>query len=163
MVTHDKELAKKYVNKIINMKDGKIIDIEENIALYSKDRLSIIKLSPETIKSKLPLKFCFGHSINSIKRRKWRTALIVLMTSFGLIGVGLGALITDIISTNLYNSYSSLIDDDKIVMTPKSINSKKKIVYSATNEDVKLLKNNFSSEIKHDGVYYQNNFLNFFD
>ena len=45
--------------------------------------------------------------------------MVFLTTSLGLIGVGLGSVLSQIISTNLYKSYSSIIDSSKVIVKPK--------------------------------------------
>ena len=153
MVSHDENITKKYADRIIKMSDGRIYyDKYQNQSVHS-EYLPILKLKYNDKRRNLPFKFLFSHTVNSIKRRKWRTMFVNLSTSFGLIGVGLASTLSEIVSSNLYRSYSSIIDSDKIVISNKTPNIKKDIVSSASYDEVnEIAKDN--KGIKGIGVYY---------
>lgn len=163
MVSHDEQMCKKYSDVIIEMADGTIIKKISNKPIFNKSRLSTIKLKTEKSKGKIDSSFCIKHTINSIKKRKWRTSLIIVTTALGLVGVGLGSVISNIISTNLYNSYSSIIEENKVILTPKNSYNKKRKIYSISDDDFYEIKEKNLDNINYDGTYYQNNFLTFFD
>lgn len=155
MVSHDEQLTKKYADRIIKMKDGKAIgDYYQNRNPH-KEYLPIIDLKYDDKKKSLPFKFLFNHTVNSVKRRKWRTAFISLSTSLGLIGVGLASTLRDIISTNMYRSYSAIIDSDKLVVSSKNPTYNKDIITSATYSEVNEIVK-YNSGISRVGVYYWN-------
>lgn len=155
MVSHDESLTKKYADRIIKMKDGKAIDDYYQNHNPHKEYLPIIDLKYDDKKKTLPFKFLFNHTVNSVKRRKWRTMFISLSTSLGLIGVGLASTLRDIISTNMYRSYSAIIDSDKIVVSSKNPNIEKDIITSASYSEITDVVKNTKS-ISHTGVYYWN-------
>ena len=111
MVSHDETLTNEYADQIIKLSDGSIIDIKYQNKKKHSQYLPVMSLSYRTKSRLLPFNFLFKHTFSSIKRRKWRTMLITLITSIGLIGVGLASTLSNIISSNLYRSYSSIIDD----------------------------------------------------
>ncbi len=155
MVSHDEGLTKKYADRIIKMKDGKAIgDYYQNRNPH-KEYLPIIDLKYDDKKKSLPFKFLFNHTVNSIKRRKWRTAFISLSTSLGLIGVGLASTLRDIISTNMYRSYSAIIDSDKLVVSSKNPTTNRDIITSATYSEVNEIVK-YNKGISRIGVYYWN-------
>ena len=158
IVSHDEKLTKKYADQIIYMKDGHIDNIEYTNHNNHVDLLPLIHIKPRENKAKLPVSFCISHAFNSIKRRKWRTMMILLTTSLGLIGVGLGTVLSKIVSTNLYKSYSSIIDTNKVVMRQKD-RAQSAIKISALEfDEVKYLQSKYKESISHTGVYYWNNF-----
>ena len=153
MVSHDEEITNKYADRIIKMKDGKIVsDKYQNKSKYN-EYLPILKLKYDDKKKIIPFKFLFDHTLSTIKRRKWRTMFITLSTSLGLIGVGLASTLSEIVSTNLYRSYSSIIESDKIVVSNKNSINKKDVITAASQSEVDQIAsaNNGISGI---GVYY---------
>lgn len=155
MVSHDVELTNKYADRIIKMKDGKILSDRYQNKNKHKEYLPILKLNYDDKKRKLPFKFFFSHTLNSIKRRRWRTMFITFSTSLGLIGVGLATALSEIISSNLYRSYSSIIESDKVVIANKNQVINRDIVTSASlSEVLEFTKTN--PNIKNIGVYYWN-------
>ena len=155
MVSHDEEITNSYADRVIKMKDGRIIfDKYQNKSRHS-DYLPILKLKYDNKKKRMPFRFLFDHTVSSIKRRKWRTAFITLSTSLGLIGVGLASTLSEIVSTNLYKSYSSIIDSDKIVVSNKNSTSKKDVITSASLTEVNEIKDS-TNGIDSVGVYYWN-------
>lgn len=159
IVSHDEALTKKYADQIMKMKDGEIEQIEYCYHNKHEETLPLISLKPRESKSILPFNFCIRHTINSVKRRKWRTALSFLTTSLGLIGVGLSVVLSSIISTNLYKSYSSIIDTDKIIVSNKNNEVlRDKTIISQSFIEVNDYFENSKNNIKAIGVYYWNNF-----
>lgn len=156
MVSHDKEITEKYADQIIEMKDGKVINIKYKNKKRHKEHLPIIKLKYGNKRHCLSFKFLFSHTINSILRRKWRTMFISLSTSLGLIGVGLASTLSDIVSKNLYKSYSSIIDTNKLVVSNKSNSYIKDEITSATYNEVSEIMEDNNQDIKSIGVYYWN-------
>ncbi len=155
LVSHDEELTNRYADRIIKMKDGMIIfDIYQSKSKHS-DYLPILELKYDNKRRSLPFNFLFSHTTNSIKRRKWRTLFISASTSFGLLGMGLASTLSEIVSTNLYRSYSSIIDSDKIIVSPKSSSSTKDIITSTSYEEAKETAS-FAPGVKNIGVYYWN-------
>ena len=158
IVSHDEKLTKKYADQIVYMKDGQIERVEYTNHNKHIDLLPLIHIKPRENKARLPLSFCLSHAFNSIKRRKWRTMMILLTTSLGLIGVGLGTVLSNIVSTNLYKSYSSIIDTNKVVMRQKERNQSAIRISALEYDEVKYLQSKYKESISHLGVYYWNNF-----
>ena len=162
IVSHDEKLTKKYADQIVYMKDGVIDKVGYSNHNRHVDLLPLIHIKPRENKAKLPISFCINHSFNSIKRRKWRTIMVLLTTSLGLIGVGLGTVLSKIVSTNLYKSYSSIIDTNKVVMRQKETNQKSAKINALEYDEVRYLQSKYNESISHLGVYYWNNFETMF-
>ena len=161
MVTHEPSIAKEYGTQIVEMKDGEIISNK----LIEKEKketvLPLIRLSYRNDKQKLPFGFLLSHTFNSIKQRKWRNLFSIMATSLGLVGIGLAGLLSEVVSSNLYRSYSSILDDDKIIVSNENPNIKKDIVTSINYLDAIDYKNRYEN-ISDIGVFYFNNLDNFF-
>ncbi len=161
VVSHDEELMHKYASKIIHMKDGKISSNEYPNREEREVYLPIFKNKETNKKPSIPPSFLFRHSLISMKEKKWRTIICNLITSLGLIGVGLAISLSSTISTNIKKAYSSMIDDSKIVMTVK--NPPQKIIKSSGDyyEAMEIAKK-FPEHIMDVGVNYQVDFEKFF-
>ena len=162
MVSHDEELTNEYADQIIKMMDGEVVNVIYKSKRKHHQYLPVLKLSYRTKSRLLPFNFLFKHTVSSIKRRKWRTAFITLVTSIGLIGVGLASTLRSIISSNLYRSYSSIIDDDRLILSTTEVDNSKDIITSASYDKVNSLYESYSDDIDYVGVYYANDFDHFF-
>lgn len=161
VVSHDEELMKKHASRIIHMKDGKI---SRNEFPKKEDReifLPIFKNKETNKKPSIPAGFLFRHSLSSMKQKKWRTSICSMITSLGLIGVGLAISLSSTISTNIKTAYSSMIDDSKIVMS-----SKEKISYpvisSGSYYEAMNIAKEFPEHIMDVGVNYVSDFESIF-
>ena len=156
MVSHDLQISEEYADQIIKMKDGKIEKVFFRKRRKHSDHLPIVKLKYSNKRRKLPFKFLLSHTFNSISLRKWRTFFITTSTSLGLVGVGLATTLSDIVAKNLYRSYSSIVDTNKLVVSNKNDNYVKDELSSASYEEVNELFEDNKSDVSHIGVYYWN-------
>ncbi|MGL5352942.1 MAG: ATP-binding cassette domain-containing protein [Clostridium sp.] len=92
MVTHAPELAEKYADVIINMEDGKIISIEENLAQESVNE--VLPISKEETKSKMSVFTALKLSLRNAWLKKGRTLATAIGTSIGIAGIALAIAIT---------------------------------------------------------------------
>jgi putative ABC transport system permease protein len=84
MVTHNTELAQKYANRIVRLKDGKIID-DTNPVTEVKDLKGDFSLK----KTAMSFMTAIVSSINNIKTKLGRTILTAFAGSIGIIGIAL--------------------------------------------------------------------------
>ena len=116
MVTHNPELAKKYSNRIINIKDGHIIsdshpyDGKEDTKESSKVKTKKSKKTSMSFLTALSLSF------NNLMTKKGRTILVAFAGSIGIIGI---ALILAV-STGFQN-YVDSIQEDTLISYPLTI------------------------------------------
>ena len=112
VVTHSEELAKKYADRIITIKDGKIIK-DNNIYHISKQ----IKVIKKNKYKKLNIIKSLKLSFNNLRYRKGRTMLVSFAGSIGIIGISL------IISLSSgVKKYVKSIEDTTIGNYPIKIN-----------------------------------------
>lgn len=83
MVTHNDDLAEKYSNRIIKLKDGEVTS--DSNPLEKEDEKNNFKLK----KTKMNYKEALMLSLNNIKTKKGRTLLTAFASSIGIIGIAL--------------------------------------------------------------------------
>ena len=118
MVTHNPDLAQEYSNRIIKLKDGKIID--DSNPYDGKELTSEIK-EIETKKNKktsMNLITALGLSLNNLLTKKGRTILTAFAGSIGIIGI---ALILSL--SNGVQSYIDKTEKETLASYPLSIES----------------------------------------
>ena len=84
MVTHNPDLAKEYSTRIIELKDGKIID-DSNPCKDKEDKVS----EKEIKKTSMSLLSALSLSFNNLLTKKGRTFLTAFAGSVGIIGIAL--------------------------------------------------------------------------
>lgn len=161
LVSHDEELTKEYADKIIQMKDGVIDKIIHCNKHTHETYLPIEKQKYSEKRPSIPLSFLINHARGAMKQRKWRTAICNLVTSLGLIGVGLSITLSSSISSNIKNAYTSLIDESKIMISLKSDESIYGL-YAASYYEALELKNKYPKYIYDVGINYLADFESYF-
>jgi ABC-type lipoprotein export system ATPase subunit/ABC-type antimicrobial peptide transport system permease subunit len=86
MVTHNPDLAHKYTNRIIQLKDGMIIGDSNPHIIKDKEILPITKGAPKTQMSFLT---AISLSVSNLMTKKTRTFITALAGSIGIIGIAL--------------------------------------------------------------------------
>lgn len=84
MVTHNPDLAKEYASRVIEMKDGELIDDSNPINKEEKSR-EYFKIKKTSMNFLTALKLSF----NNIRTKKGRTFLTAFAASIGIIGIAL--------------------------------------------------------------------------
>ena len=112
IVTHNKELSKKYASRIIELKDGKIIKDTNNYNSNEKEEILLNK------KTKMKFMDALKLSLSNIKTKKGRTFLTSFAGSIGIIGI---ALILSL--SNGVNTYIQTIEEDTLSEYPLQITS----------------------------------------
>ena len=84
MVTHNKELANNYANRVVELKDGKIIS-DTNPVKVSEPEDNKYRLR----RTKMSFKEALLLSFNNIMTKKGRTLLTAFASSIGIIGIAL--------------------------------------------------------------------------
>ena len=130
MVTHNPELAKEYANRIVNLKDGVIIDdtnpykgLESGTNLGSNPGTNLGSNLPPAHMSFLT---ALSLSFNNLLSKKGRTILTAFAGSIGIIGISLILAL----STGFQN-YIDKIQDDTMSSYPLTIQSETTNVFTA--------------------------------
>lgn len=90
MVTHNPDLAYRYANRIVQLKDGTLVDDSNPYEISQADRIALedrsLGASPRTSMS---LATAFSLSMNNLFTKKGRTILTAFAGSIGIIGIAL--------------------------------------------------------------------------
>lgn len=143
MVTHNDELAKRYANRTIKLKDGNIIS-DSNPLNKNNEKNSKFKIR----KTKMSFLSAISLSLNNIKTKKGRTFLTAFASSIGIIGI---ALILSI--SNGFNKQIDKYEKNTMSSFPIAISS---VVSTLDEEGLEDNKNAFSgnSEYPKEDVLY---------
>lgn len=134
MVTHNPDLANQYSNRIVNLKDGKIIS-DSNPYIIEDD---ILQDKPsKTKKAHMSFLTALSLSFNNLLTKKGRTILTAFAGSIGIIGI---ALILSL-STGFQN-YIDKIQEDTLSSYPLTITSETADTTSAILSMVSDRRNN---------------------
>lgn len=114
MVTHNPELAEEYANRIVRVKDGKVLSDTNPFEMDEPKELSTKNMG----KSSMSLLTSLSLSFNNLKTKKARTILTSFAGSIGIIGIAL------ILSfSNGVNKYIADIQKETMTAYPISIES----------------------------------------
>lgn len=162
VVSHDEQIAKKYADILIDMLDGKIVSIKANKRKHKSEYIPIAKSFYTQKKPSIPSSFLIHHIANSLKQKKWRTMICNMVTSLGLIGVGLATSLSSSISSNIKNSYKKIIDDSKVTISLKNQDKSIYGQYAASYYEIMEIADKYQEYIYDVGVTYHNDFESFF-
>lgn len=128
MVTHNPELAKEYANRIVNLKDGVIIDDTNPYkGLESGTNLMGLNLLGSNFPpAHMSFLTALSLSFNNLLSKKGRTILTAFAGSIGIIGISLILAL----STGFQN-YINKIQDDTMSSYPLTIQSETTNVFTA--------------------------------
>ncbi|MBO5528729.1 MAG: ATP-binding cassette domain-containing protein [Bacilli bacterium] len=146
MVTHNRELADQYAERIIEMKDGRIVKDSDPLEPEANPE----ERNPRGKRSAMSFLTALGSSARNIRTKKGRTALTAIACSFGIIGVAL------VLATS--NGFSQYVGDVEVSIAssvPISINP---ISYKIASFDTKSLPEEFPKD-KNIKVYDTSNIL----
>lgn len=158
IVTHNDKLAKKYSNRIINIKDGKVI--EDTNPMTNKQDNIYYKFK----KTKMSFASALQLSLNNIKTKKGRSFLTAFASSIGIIGLALILSISNGFNKkiieyekNTLSSFPIVINDTVPILNDEITNKK---YYPQTNKlypyDINQNSNIHKNNISNDYVDYIN-------
>ncbi len=114
MVTHNPELADKYTNRIIQLKDGMIIGDTNPHTIKTKDTSIVAKAK----KTKMSFLTAVSLSVSNLLTKKGRTIITAIAGSIGIIGIAsILALASGI------NNYIDSVEEETMSAFPLSIDS----------------------------------------
>ena len=162
VVSHDRDLTKKYAEYIIEMDDGLIVNNIVQEVDEANNHLPIIKNGLINKKSHISDSFLLSHTYHNMKQKKARTIICYSMTSLGLIGVGLAFSLSSTIANNIKEAYRDIVDDNSIVLSMKENEDKIAGQYATSYYQAEEIKEKYQDYIEDVGVNYFVNFEKFF-
>ncbi|MBU3107072.1 ABC transporter ATP-binding protein/permease [Clostridium gasigenes] len=145
MVTHSPEIAEAYADLIINMEDGKIISIDENLAKGTETE--IIPIKKEETKSKMSVLTALKLSLRNAWIKKGRTLATAIGTSIGIAGIALAIAITSGTTNSVNTQVRGIFPTNSVMVgykenIDKNPNDIKKLGYEDI-EEINSLDNEF--------------------
>jgi len=116
MVTHNPDLAKEYSNRIIEMKDGEVINDTNPLTKKDKDK-GDFKFKKTSMNFLTALKLSF----NNIKTKKGRTALTAFASSIGIIGIALILSLSNGFNMEVENFEQNSLAQSPIIIATQSM------------------------------------------
>jgi putative ABC transport system permease protein len=158
MVTHNRDLANAYSDRIIEMFDGIITKDSAPIAIPEGNS------EGKDINKKTSMSFwtAFKSSLQSINTKKTRTVLTAVASSFGIIGVALVLAVANGFQLYVDNVEGSVASSVPITITPVDYsyleNDTSKQVEYPTDDNLVIYDTSTSSYISHTNKYNQEYF-----
>ncbi len=116
MVTHNPDLAKEYANRIINLKDGKIISDTNPYDGKRDTQEDVLIKKNKAKKTKMSFLTALSLSFNNLMTKKGRTVLVAFAGSIGIIGISLILALS-----NGFQAYIDKIQEDTLTSYPLNI------------------------------------------
>ena len=116
MVTHNPDLAKEYSNRIIKLKDGKIISDTNPYDGKINTEENKKTIDNKTKKTKMSFFTALALSFNNLMTKKGRTILVAFAGSIGIIGISLILALS-----NGFQGYIDKIQEDTLTSYPFNI------------------------------------------
>lgn len=129
LVTHDSELAKKYASRLIQLKDGQIIDDSRPVN-EDTDKNNEISFK----KTSMSFKTAFISSINNIRTKLGRTILTAFAGSIGIIGIALILSLSNGLDQQIQNFEEETLSGYPVSITESTFDFEK--IMSYTQEDL---------------------------
>lgn len=144
VVTHDEEI-KNYATRIIELKDGKVIeDIVKKEVLSTKDKGSTKRERCFDIKS------AFRLSWKRLMERKWRYFLVSISLIIGICSLSIAFGISN--GINSYSEYANkrIVDNKKLQFVSKDIITSDDYFRLKQNKDIRLIQDDYTLQSKYD-------------
>jgi len=115
MVTHNPELADTYANRIVNLRDGKIVDDSNPFQVSPQDK----KKSKKPVRrTSMSFFTAIALSFNNLLTKKGRTIMTAFAGSIGIIGIA-----AILALANGVNNYIQNVEEDTLTVYPLTIQS----------------------------------------
>lgn len=160
-VTHDEILAKKYSDHILRIKNKNIV-LEKGKDKRNEEEICLMKVMLKEKKARLKLRFLFDHFKNKFKAKKVRNIIRNFLLSIALLSTGLTISLTTGIHSSVINSFSSLVEQNTVVMSKKDCKNMIYDYYSTGKKDIVRLLNDYKDDLDYYGVNYLVDFENYF-
>ena len=131
MVTHNPELANNYSNRIIKLKDGKIISDSNP---YSEKEASVT--NSKSKKTSMNLFTALSLSLNNLMTKKGRTFLTAFAGSIGIIGIALILSLSNGVRTYIDKTERETLSNYPLIIEAKTFSIDSSFSFSNPNVNV---------------------------
>ena len=143
MVTHNAELANEYSTRIVELKDGQII----NDTNPAKEENKKAKTSVKTKKVGMSMKTALSLSLNNLLTKKGRTILTAFAGSIGIIGIALILSLSHGIQSYIDKTEQETLSSYPLIIQKETVDMSKMIETMAGNAEANV------EEVKEDEAY----------
>ena len=130
MVTHNRELANEYSNRIVELKDGHIIS-DSNPVKDSEKETSEYKLK----RTKMSFKEALLLSFNNIMTKKGRTLLTAFASSIGIIGIALILSLSNGFDKQIEKYEKGILSAMPVIISSESMNYDEETLKKLSDEE----------------------------
>jgi len=135
MVTHNKALAEEYSTRIVELKDGQLINDSNPLSEEEKnEKIFSIKKTAMSFLTALNLSF------NNIKTKKGRTALTAFASSIGIIGIALILSLSNGFKIEIDNFEKDSLSEAPIIISTQAMKMDEESISKMQNKDKNLEK-----------------------
>lgn len=135
MVTHNKELAYEYSTRVVELKDGKLIE-DSNPVSKKEEQDRELKIKKTAMNFLTALKLSF----NNIKTKKGRTALTAFASSIGIIGIALILALSNGFKIEIDNFEKDSLSEAPIIISEQSMSMDEETMVKVHKDAEKLKK-----------------------
>ncbi len=160
-VTHDENLAVRYSDQILKMKDGDLYGIIGKRKLNLKNDFEIIPIEKSDEKH-FSFKFLFKHTKTLLKERKARYIISNAFLIFSMLIFGVSSLLGTTIKGSLTSSFENILGENSIILKRKNGECGIKDYLASSYDEIKYIYEDYSDDIEYVGASYLNNFETFF-
>ena len=129
MVTHNRELAESYATRIVEMKDGELLN--DSKPFKSDDKTGNLKIQKTSMSFWTALKLSFGN----IRTKKGRTFLTAFASSIGIIGIALILSLSNGFNIEVENFEQDSLSQSPIMITNQTVQMDEETLSKLTGED----------------------------
>ena len=144
IITHSQELTDKYADTVINMEDGKVINIT-NIKEKPENNENI---TTNNSKSGMSYFTAFKYSLKNLASRKARVISTSIGMSIGIIGIGLALALSNGTMNMAKSQVEGIMPVNMIAATIKAAGDDKPVKAAMTGDDSKMFKFSDLEDIK---------------
>ena len=162
LASHDAESVKKYADYILTLKNEEIL-VKEAKKKDDIDAIPILAFEKLKNRPKVSFRFKLLYAFHKIKAKKWRSAILNLLLSLSLTGVGLSLILTKSVSGKVEEAFSTILNGNQVIIsrrneTENTFNN----VYSTPYSSVEKIFHKYNYLLDGIGVNYLVNFEDFF-
>ena len=115
MVTHNAEIAEEYSTRIIELRDGKVVNDSKEF-----DKNEEVKKIKRTKKTNMSFKTALSLSLNNLMTKKGRTLLTAFAGSIGIIGVSVVLALSSGITDYINSMQEDMLSGNPITITEQA-------------------------------------------
>ena len=116
VVSHDVELMKRYAVETLSFQQGKIIRSDKHHVKVATKRIAAVSLKALPKRIGIPLSFIFHQHKTSQKHHPIRSGVALFASALGLVGIGLGLMLSLTVTTYLKNNLTRAFPQQSIII-----------------------------------------------